>query len=341
MELPVIQTPTSIALALDNRHRTFDISHPNFEAIRSQLARIDEVERGENLDGYEIPYALEQEMNKLRKLVDIPTYISEMTEGNVEITDKGVLYRGQPVEGVIVERMMQMLKEKRDVRPLMRFLDRVHDNPDTRAQSDLYRWLESGKLPITPDGAFLAYKYVRDDYMDCYTGQFRNRIGDKPKMKREDCDPDPYNECSRGLHFCSYGYLGGSPSHRYMIVKVAPENVVAIPIDYSRQKGRAWTYEVVGEVPPEELGQRRIEETSVSDGKIAKAPKPLPTHTAAKRVKAAADKHLKRLAKQKKATTGASKSLRNRVIKMVAKFGQRETERRTGIPRTTIQHWLK
>jgi len=70
-------------------------------------------------------------------------------------------------------------------------------------------------------------------------------------MPRDKVDNDRNRTCSTGLHFCSKTYLpafGGSSGYRVMIVKVSPEDVVAIPSDYKNAKGRACKYEVVGEI---------------------------------------------------------------------------------------------
>jgi hypothetical protein len=91
--------------------------------------------------------------------------------------------------------------------------------------------------------------------MDKYSGRFDNSVGKIVQMTREAVDPDRRNECSTGLHFCSPGYLSGfaSPTDPIMIVKIDPADVVAIPADYQNQKGRTWRYEVVGQVPPNEV----------------------------------------------------------------------------------------
>jgi acyl carrier protein len=94
---------------------------------------------------------------------------------------------------------------------------------------------------------------VKSDYMDIHSGTVRNQIGDAPAMPRAMVDADRNRTCSQGLHFCSKSYLtsfGSSrrDSDRCMLVKINPADVVAIPADYNNAKGRAWTYEVVGEV---------------------------------------------------------------------------------------------
>jgi len=132
------------------------------------------------------------------------------------------------------------------------------NNPSKTAIDELYLWIEHSGMPITPDGCFLAFKKVQDDYRSYNVGAngevFWNRIGDVVSMPREQVNPDRHNTCSAGLHFCAHSYL---PSYygnqgKVIIVKIDPADVVAIPSDYNNAKGRAWRYEVIGEVPESE-----------------------------------------------------------------------------------------
>ena len=121
-------------------------------------------------------------------------------------------------------------------------------NPSKRAVDELYGFLEKNSLPITPDGCFLAYKRVRGDYKDCYTGTMDNSVGCVVEMERNMVDDNRDNTCSAGLHFCSHDYLRSFSGERTVIVKINPADVVSIPSDYDNAKGRTCRYEVIGEV---------------------------------------------------------------------------------------------
>jgi hypothetical protein len=108
--------------------------------------------------------------------------------------------------------------------------------------------LEKNSLPITPDGCFLAYKRVRENYMDCHTGTMDNSVGRVVEMERNMVDDNRNNTCSSGLHFCSHSYLSSFGGERTVIVKIDPADVVSIPSDYNDAKGRACRYTVIGEV---------------------------------------------------------------------------------------------
>jgi hypothetical protein len=108
--------------------------------------------------------------------------------------------------------------------------------------------LEKGGMPITPDGYFLAYKKVRANYKDCHSGTMDNSVGKTVSMERNAVDDNRENECSHGLHFCSESYLSQFGGDRIMILKINPRDVVSIPKDYQNAKGRACSYEVIGEL---------------------------------------------------------------------------------------------
>ena len=159
------------------------------------------------------------------------------------------------MHGAIVNRMVQMLQEEFPIEPLVLFMENMMQNPSYRAVNELYGFLEKNNLPITPDGHFLAYKKVREDYKDVYSGKFDNSVGQVVEMERNQVNDDKNQTCSAGLHFCSQGYLGHFGGERVMILKINPRDVVSIPTDYDNSKGRACRYEVIGEV-----GVREVEE---------------------------------------------------------------------------------
>jgi hypothetical protein len=130
-------------------------------------------------------------------------------------------------------------------------MENLMTNPSKRAVDELYGFLEKNSLPITPDGHFLAYKKVRNDYLDIHSGTMDNSVGKIVEMERNEVDDNKDRTCSSGLHFCSQDYLphfGNGSDNRVVILKINPRDVVSIPSDYNNAKGRACRYEVVGEI---------------------------------------------------------------------------------------------
>lgn len=153
----------------------------------------------------------------------------------------------------ITSRIIKMNEQGFPPASLLNFIGNLYCNPNKTAIDELYLFIEACDLPITEDGHFIAYKIVKSDYFDIYSGTMSNKIGEQPSMPRHLVDTDRNRTCSAGLHFCSKNYLNhyGSASRnddRCMLVKIHPADVVSIPSDYNNAKGRAWTYSVVGEM---------------------------------------------------------------------------------------------
>lgn len=177
--------------------------------------------------------------------VEVAIAADYLTAGVVSVTTKEVRYNGEPVEGVLVDRILQMLAEGFDIMPMVRFLEKLYLNPATYARDELYLWLENSNLPITQDGDFLAYKMVSDDYRS--RNNFLNLPGTTVSMPRQACDPVRDHLCSTGLHFCSKSYIGEGHRGKIVILKINPADVVSIPSDSGNSKGRAWKYAILGD----------------------------------------------------------------------------------------------
>ena len=180
--------------------------------------------------------------------IDPKKVVINFGQGNVAIQGEKLFWKGTEMHGAIVNRMVQMLQDGFSVEPLVLFMENLMANPSFRAVNELYGFLERNNLPITPDGHFLAYKKVRDDYKDVYSGTFDNSVGQVVSMERNQVNDDKNQTCSAGLHFCSEGYLANFGGQRVMILKINPRDVVSIPTDYNNTKGRCCQYEVIGEV---------------------------------------------------------------------------------------------
>jgi hypothetical protein len=130
---------------------------------------------------------------------------------------------------------------------LIKFLERLMANPSRRAINELYAFLSHKNLPITDAGTFLAYKSVRSDYTDHYSGNFNNSIGNTLEMTRNNVCDDHNQGCSVGFHAGSLQYastFGGGESI-LLIVEIDPADVVSVPSDCNCQKLRTCKYTVV------------------------------------------------------------------------------------------------
>lgn len=194
----------------------------------------------------------------LRNYIDLSSGIkayAKSSKGAIEVRDGAVFFHGTPIHGALIDRILDMQSQGFEIKPLVALLENIMKNPSYSSREQLYRFLEANKLPITPDGCFLAYKRIRKDWTDCYTGKFDNSIGKVVSMHRALVDDDPNRTCSAGLHVCSLEYLGHFWGERVVAVKVNPKDVVSVPVDYHNSKMRVAEYTVV-----EELKQDFFEE---------------------------------------------------------------------------------
>jgi hypothetical protein len=151
-----------------------------------------------------------------------------------------------------------MVKQGFPFEPMLNFLDNLSQNPSDHAVVELFDFMENKNMPITYDGCFLAYKAVREDYKDIYSGTFDNSIGSTCQVARTTVDSNRDNGCGHGLHVGAIDYAksyGGidlddddkGGGNRLMICKVNPRDVVSVPTDHKFQKLRCCRYEVVAE----------------------------------------------------------------------------------------------
>lgn len=196
----------------------------------------------------------------LAEALDQKQAVVDFTSGRIEIRDRTLYYAGQPLDTSLTRKILEFKHagDERLAQPLLSFLDKVMDNPSRRAVQGLYDWVSASGMPIHPDGDILAWKIVRDDYLDYHSGTLDHTPGNVVELPRNQCDEDPDQTCSFGIHFCSFAYLpkyfSGDATRRIMLVKINPRDVVAIPRDYGTAKGRCCRMEVLEQVPtPEEF----------------------------------------------------------------------------------------
>lgn len=313
----------SISVMLNNQHRSIHSNHMCYADLRAHL---------ENT-----PHG-EHDLDKIEEWLDLRKFIAVATHGLVEVSNNEVRFNGNTVTNSLATRILEHLSRKIEFNPLIQFMDNLMRNPDKGLVDDAFAWLEAGDMPITEDGHLIAYKGVDADYRSHHADvdgtRYRHKVGDKPKMPRSRCDPDRTNTCSRGLHFCSYGYLahgyfGGRD--RVVIVKINPKDLTAIPTDYGRQKGRCCTYSVVGEIPREDFediyGGKRVVQTKDAPGH-----KPKPKKKSKAKKKKAEKKTLPRI----------GGFTYKQIKKEIEKLGQRGVCRKyPDIKRSTLQDFLK
>lgn len=263
MSYPYMIQGQNIVIVIKNQSHTINKTHLAYEKVKQAIK--------------------EGDWDTVDRVINPVKVVLDYGQGNISVQGSKVFWKNQEMHNALSRRMIEMLQDDFPIQPLVLFMEHLQENPSFRAVNETYEFLEKNQLPITPDGCFLAYKKVRDDFMDVHSGTVMNKpayaFTDEEKaalpktggakgevvmdlvdgvtvvsMPRNQVNDDKTQTCSEGLHFCSQDYLGHFGGQRVLILKVNPRDVVSIPTDYNRSKGRACRYEIVGElgVDPDE-----------------------------------------------------------------------------------------
>lgn len=233
-------TKNNIFLVINNKSTVIGRDHQCFDKI-SELLLEKEIDWDRIQELLSLKKALLNYIGNRLKVIDNVFYFTNKYNKTITFEESNPL----------VKKILDGFRDNDDYMPYLKFLDNLTQNPLMMAIKELYLFLSKAgnDFEITEDGCFLAYKKVRSDFKDIFTGTFDNSVGQVVKMKRQDVEFDREKVCSYGLHFCSKSYLDYYSSYGnndvVVIVKVNPKDVVSIPSDYENAKGRCCRYEVV------------------------------------------------------------------------------------------------
>lgn len=220
---------------------TFSRNHPHYSRLINCL-------KSNNVEHFEALY-------------DVGAAIENYCQGAVSISGDRLMWDGNPMPELFTERVMDLRSSGSDFSPMMNFLDNLSDNPSDKSIVELFDFMQHKELPLTPDGHFLAYKAVRSDFRDKYSGNYDNSVGSVVEVFRGEVNPDRDTHCGSGLHVGAIDYVlsygsglrkddGGNVTRndggdQVVVCKVNPRDVVSVPGDVRFQKLRTCRYEVV------------------------------------------------------------------------------------------------
>lgn len=288
MSFPYIIQGDNIMIVVDNKPHNVNRTHPAYQKV------LDAIKSGDDAT--------------VRDLIEPKTAVLKFAQGNVTIEGSRLFWKHRELHSTLAARMIAMLGEGFDIKPMAAFMENLMQNPSKRAIDELYGFLEVGQLPITPDGHFLAYKKVRDDFYDVHSGTVLNAPAHKMTqeqrwsmpvvsnhddrvtvfindsglteitMDRSLVDDDKDRTCSNGLHFCSRDYLTSFGGSQIVILKINPADVVSIPSDYNNTKGRTCRYQVLDVlgVAPERAFTSTVQDTAAGCRPVEKPAKTAP-----------------------------------------------------------------
>lgn len=224
--------------------------------------------------------------DELLQELDASQKVKKISNGFVDIIGEQVFFKGEQVPNDCGRHILQLHESGEVDDRFILFLENLMLNPNKEARKDLYTFILKGRMPITQDGHFCAYRVVSSDWKDKHTGTMDNSIGATPKMDRSKCDSNRDNTCSSGLHFCSRDYIGSfySTSDHLVMMKINPRDVVSIPSDYNDTKGRCCEFLVLKELDFTERIEGNIIDTREAEATLSK-PDPEPIKVDLKDIK--------------------------------------------------------
>lgn len=220
----------TLSFWVDGETYSVALDHPNLDEIKECVKNEDE--------------------EGLKALLDVGKAISLASDGKVVVENGCVMYNGEEIRNSLTKRILQLMRADLPVEPLCKFLENLYENPSMASLDCLYDFLEKNEgHPITEDGHFLAYRVVRPDFKDKYSGTIDNSVGSTPNIPRNQVDNDRSKGCSKGLHVGNLEYVRsyGSVNDKFLLIKVNPRDVVSVPTDCNFQKMRVCEYHVVSE----------------------------------------------------------------------------------------------
>ena len=245
MSVPYILSENSLTIFVEGKPHTLRKDHANFNLARKAI-----------LDG---------ETEKLADLVDVQRAVEDFVQGDIEVKDEIVYYKGHRLHGVVVDKLLEMLRAGlKDSAPITNFIARLQANPSANSVAELYTFLGYRNLATTPEGKVLGYKGVQSDYWSS-TGnadtivvqgetnerhQILNEVGATIEVARRCVDDNKDNHCSFGLHIGSYDYANSwaGENGRLLVVEFDPADAVSVPTDCDFQKLRVSKYNVVSDI---------------------------------------------------------------------------------------------
>jgi len=266
-------TPTDVTVIINGNHKRVRKDSPD----SSEVIELVKLHNASN-----VAQEREDIVTKIEELCNPAKKIELKSDGRFEFDGTSAMFlkgTSDAIPEFLAKKLLKYIDDKLDVEPLVNFWKNVLLNPDKGVRQQLFGFLEHNGHPITDKGYFLAYKAVQiarkydvetgeEIVSVSYDGDTGERVeevlnqsmsfkpyhsgahgmvvkvGEPITMPREDCDSDPYQTCSAGLHVGSMDYVHdfGYRDGVILEVLVSPRNVVAVPEDYNNTKMRCCEY---------------------------------------------------------------------------------------------------
>lgn len=186
---------------------------------------------------------------KLDEIIPLLSITKNLIDNGFTVVDGIVHIEDDALPDSLSQRVLDFYNDGLPFQPLLKFWAKLKTNPSFNSRQMLYKFLEHNGHPITSEGNFIAYRAVRNDFLDKHTGKMDNSLGNVVAIDRSKVDDNPNNVCSHGLHVATMSYAKSfaSGDDKLLDVEVDPADVVAVPTDYNGTKMRVCRFKVVAE----------------------------------------------------------------------------------------------
>lgn len=192
------------------------------------------------------------QLDYLNSLVDVTQGLSEWSDNKLVVDGNTVTYNGKPVPSELEHHLLNLYEsgDKTSFEGWSNFMANIEKAANNGVYENLIPFLIHNDIVVNKRGNILAYKVVRNDYLDIHSRSINYAVGQTPTLPRHLVDADPNRTCSSGLHVCAYSYLNsfGSQGNPVMLVEVSIEDMVSVPVDYNGAKLRACKMHVLAEL---------------------------------------------------------------------------------------------
>jgi hypothetical protein len=193
------------------------------------------------------------DIQRLQDLLNPAPAIASKFGKYITINNGNLFFNGNIVKNSLAQRILDFVSQGLPVKALCRFMENLMENPSATSVQELFDFLEAKGLPIDNDGYVHAYKAVRFNFRDKYSGTISNEIGEVVECPRNQVDDDRERECSFGFHVGAMSYINwfANSGDKILLVRFNPKDAVSVPKDHSYTKLRVCRYEVLSEIDHE------------------------------------------------------------------------------------------